>query len=149
VIPAGLTRPPTGIGSALTQSEEAIMRLRHLALLAALLGAAIPATAIAHHGWAWTEDGFFELTGIITAVYVGNPHATLDVDVEGEIWRVELAPPGPTMAAGFTEDVAQIGDEVVATGNRSQDENEKRMKAVRIVIKGVTYDVYPDRVPAP
>jgi hypothetical protein len=149
VIPAGLTRPPTGIRSALTQSEEAIMRLRHLALLAALLGAAIPATAIAHHGWAWTEDGLFELTGIITAVYVGNPHATLDVDVEGEIWRVELAPPGPTMAAGFTEDVAQIGDEVVATGNRSQDENEKRMKAVRIVIKGVTYDVYPDRVPAP
>lgn len=125
------------------------MRLRHLALLAALLGAAIPATAFAHHGWAWTEDGFFELTGIIKAVYVGNPHATLDVDVEGEIWRVELAPPGPTMAAGFTEDVAQIGDEVVATGNRSQDENEKRMKAVRIVIKGVTYDVYPDRVPTP
>jgi hypothetical protein len=125
------------------------MRLRHLALLAALLGAAIPATAFAHHGWAWTEDGFFELTGIIKAVYVGNPHATLDVDVEGEIWRVELAPPGPTMAAGFTEDVAQIGDEVVATGNRSQDENEKRMKAVRIVIKGITYDVYPDRVPAP
>jgi hypothetical protein len=125
------------------------MRLRHLALLAALLGAAIPATAFAHHGWAWTEDGFFELTGIIKAIYVGNPHATLDVDVEGEVWRVELAPPGPTMAAGFTEDVAQIGDEVVATGNRSQDENEKRMKAVRIVIKGVTYDVYPDRVPAP
>ena len=125
------------------------MRLRHLALLAALLGAAIPATAFAHHGWAWTEDGFFELTGIIKAVYVGNPHATLDVDVEGEIWRVELAPPGPTMAAGFTEDVAQIGDEVVATGNRSQDETEKRMKAVRIVIKGITYDVYPDRVPTP
>ena len=123
------------------------MRLRHLALLAALLGAAIPATAFAHHGWAWTEDGFFELTGIIKEVYVGNPHATLDVDVEGEIWRVELAPPGPAMAAGFTEDVAQIGDEVVATGNRSQDENEKRMKAVRIVIKGITYDVYPDRVP--
>ena len=113
------------------------------------LAAAAAVPALAHHGWAWTEDGFFELTGIIKAVYVGNPHATLDVDVEGEIWRVELAPPGPTMAAGFTEDVAQIGDEVVATGNRSQDENEKRMKAVRIVIKGITYDVYPDRVPAP
>ena len=123
------------------------MRLRHLALLAALMGGALPATAFAHHGWAWTDEGFFELTGIIKAVYVGNPHATLDVDVEGEVWRVELAPPGPTQAAGFTEQVAQIGDEVVATGNRSQDHNEKRMKAVRIVIKGVTYDVYPDRVP--
>ena len=125
------------------------MRLRDFALAVALASAAIPATALAHHGWAWTEDGFFELTGIIKAVYVGNPHATLDVDVEGEVWRVELAPPGPTQAAGFTEDVAQIGDEVLAIGNRSQDENEKRMKAVRIVIKGVTYDVYPDRVPTP
>lgn len=125
------------------------MRLRHLALLAALLGAIVPASALAHHGWAWTEDGFFELTGIIKAVYVGNPHATLDVDVEGDIWRVELAPPGPTMAAGLTEDVAKAGDEVVAIGNRSQDENELRMKAVRIVIKGVTYDVYPARVPTP
>jgi hypothetical protein len=124
------------------------MRLRHLAILAVFLGA-VPATAFAHNGWAWTEEGFFELTGIITDVYVGNPHATLDVDVEGELWRVELAPPGPTQAAGFTEEVAQIGDEVLAVGNRSQNSDEKRMKAVRIVIKGVTYDVYPDRVPAP
>ena len=122
------------------------MRLREM-ILALALTAALPGAAFAHHGWAWTEDGFFELTGIITAVYVGNPHATLDVDVEGEIWRVELAPPGPTMAAGFTEDVAKAGDEVLAIGNRSQDETEKRMKAVRIVIKGVTYDVYPTRVP--
>ena len=122
------------------------MRLREM-VLALALTVALPGAALAHHGWAWTEDGFFELTGIITAVYVGNPHATLDVDVEGEIWRVELAPPGPTMAAGFTEDVAKPGDEVLAIGNRSQDETEKRMKAVRIVIKGVTYDVYPTRVP--
>ena len=122
------------------------MRLREM-ILALALAVALPGAALAHHGWAWTEDGFFELTGIITAVYVGNPHATLDVDVEGEIWRVELAPPGPTMAAGFTEDVAKPGDEVLAIGNRSQDETEKRMKAVRIVIKGVTYDVYPTRVP--
>ncbi len=122
------------------------MRLREM-VLALALTAALPGAALAHHGWAWTEDGFFELTGIITAVYVGNPHATLDVDVEGEIWRVELAPPGPTMAAGFTEDVAKPGDEVLAIGNRSQDETEKRMKAVRIIIKGVTYDVYPTRVP--
>jgi hypothetical protein len=109
--------------------------------------APIPA-ASAHHGWAWTEDGFFELTGIIKAVYVGNPHATIDVDVEGETWRVELAPPGPTMAAGFTEDVAKPGDEVVALGNRSLDPNEKRMKAVRITIGDKVYDVYPGRAPA-
>ena len=94
------------------------------------------------------QDGFFELEGIIKAIYIGNPHATLDVDVEGEIWRVELAPPRATIAAGFTEEVAKAGDEVIAIGNRSRDETEKRMKAVRITVNGKTYDVYPDRTPS-
>ncbi len=114
-----------------------------IAILAVM--AAIP--AFAHHGWSWTEDGFFELRGIITEIYIGNPHATLDVDAEGEIWRVELAPPARTIAAGFTEEVAKKGDEVTAIGNRSKAETEKRMKAVRIITGGKTYDVYPDRVP--
>ena len=117
------------------------------AILAAPVVLAMGLPALAHHGWSWTQDGFFELTGIIREVYVGNPHATLDVDVEGEIWRVELAPPSATIRAGFTEELAKAGDEVVAIGNRSRDETEKRMKAVRITVNGKTYDVYPDRVP--
>lgn len=115
------------------------------AALAALMLAVAP--ALAHHGWAWTEDGFFELTGIVTDVYVGNPHATIDVDVEGVVWRVELAPPGPTTNAGFTEETAPAGTEIKAIGNRSQDETEPRMKAVRIIVNGTNYDVYPTRVP--
>ncbi|MET3577050.1 hypothetical protein ABID19_000065 [Mesorhizobium robiniae] len=120
--------------------------IRSVALAAAVILAAATA-AYAHHGWSWTEDGFFELRGKITAIYIGNPHATLDVDAEGEAWRVEMAPPSRTIAAGFTEEVAKVGDEVTAIGNRSLDEQEKRMKAVRIIVGGKTYDVYPDRVP--
>jgi len=104
--------------------------------------------ALAHHGWSWTEDGFFELTGVVKEVYVGNPHATIDVDVEGVVWRVELAPPGPTTNAGFTEETAPAGTEITAIGNRSQDESETRMKAVRVIVNGQNYDVYPTRVPA-
>ena len=115
-------------------------------VLAVSLMAAGP--LLAHHGWSWTADGFFELEGIITEIYIGNPHATLDVNVEGEIWRVELAPPSATIRAGFTEDVAKAGDEVTAIGNRSRDETEKRMKAVRLTVNGKTYDVYPSRAPA-
>lgn len=117
-------------------------------VLAALLCLAAAGPALAHHGWSWTEDGFFELKGVITEIYIGNPHAALDVDAEGEIWRVELAPPSRTVAAGFTEEVAKKGDEVTAIGNRSREETEKRMKAVRIIVNGKTYDVYPDRAPS-
>ncbi|GIL02909.1 MAG: hypothetical protein BroJett030_28080 [Alphaproteobacteria bacterium] len=119
----------------------------HMALPLALAAALAALPALAHHGWSWTEDGFFRLEGIIAAIYVGNPHATLDVDVEGETWRVELAPPGPTIRAGFTEDAARVGDEVVAIGNRSLDPGERRMKAVRIIVGDKTYDVYPNRAP--
>jgi len=120
--------------------------VRLLLGLSLVFGLAVP--ALAHHGWSWTEDGFFEIEGTITEIYVGNPHATLDVDVEGEIWRVELAPPSQTTRAGFSEDTAKVGDEVQAIGNRSRDEGERRMKAVRITVNGNTYDVYPGRVPS-
>jgi hypothetical protein len=119
--------------------------LRPLLALAALSALAIP--AMAHHGWSWTEDGFFQLEGTITEVYFGNPHPHLQVDVEGEDWRVELATPAATTRAGFTEDTAKAGDEVLAIGNRSRDSQERRMKAVRVTVNGATYDVYPTRVP--
>jgi hypothetical protein len=118
----------------------------HMRILTATAGLlAVVAPALAHHGWSWTESGFFELTGVIEEVYIGNPHATLEVDVEGETWLVELAPPSRTVRAGFDEQAAAVGDEVTAIGNRSQDEAEPRMKAVRLIVNGQTYDVYPDR----
>lgn len=128
---------------------NAIHAIRHSlrASLALGLAATFSLPALAHHSWSWTEDGLFELRGTITELYIGNPHATLDVDVEGEIWRVELAPPSRTVAAGFAEDTASPGDEVIAIGNRSLDPNERRMKAVRIIINETAYDVYPGRVP--
>jgi hydrogenase/urease accessory protein HupE len=113
--------------------------------LAGLAALAIATPAFAHHGWSWTESGFFQLEGIVTDFYFGNPHPTLDVDVEGAIWRVELAPPAASTAAGLTGDSIVVGDEITAIGNRSQDANETRMKAVRVIVKGQTYDVYPDR----
>lgn len=115
--------------------------------LAAALLVATAAPALAHHGWSWTQDGFFELTGTIASIYYGNPHPTLDVEANGDVWKVDLATPRATQNAGFMEDTAKVGDEVTAIGHRSRDEAERLMKAVRIVVNGQTYDVYPDRVP--
>jgi hypothetical protein len=131
------------------QKEEA-MAISRRALISTAGGLALLAAspAFAHHGWSWTEDGFFELTGTISAINYGNPHPALDVDVEGETWRVELATPAATARAGFMKDTAKVGDEIVAIGHRSRDEAEKRMKAVRITVNGKTYDVYPTRVPS-
>ena len=118
------------------------------AIAAGGLARAGASAALAHHGWAWTEDGFFQIEGTIVAMSFGNPHPTLDIDIGGEVWRVDLATPAATTRAGFTEDKASVGDEVQAIGNRSRDEAERWMKAVRIIVNGETFDVYPGRVPA-
>lgn len=120
-------------------------RLRSLALTFLLASGVIAGPALAHHGWSWTESGFFQIEGLVKEIYLGNPHATLEVDVEGTIWRVELAPPAATTASGFVEGVAAVGDEITAIGNRSQDPAETRMKAVRLILGDETYDVYPSR----
>lgn len=115
--------------------------------LALTLTTATAIPAVAHHGWSWTVDELSELKGVIREIHLGNPHAALDVDVGGDIWKVELAPPRATEQAGFTEASAKPGDGVTAIGNRSRDQAERRMKAVRIIVNGKTYDVYPNRVP--
>jgi len=118
---------------------------RH-AVLAATTGVLLATAALAHHGWTWAVEEQSELTGTIEEIFIGNPHAVLTVEAADGAWTVELAPPSRTRAAGFDENAAEVGDEVTVIGHRSADPNEKRMKAVRLVVNGKTYDVYPDRI---
>ena len=109
--------------------------------------AIIASSAAAHHGWSWAEGEQTELTGVIQEVYIGQPHPTLTVETESDgVWTIELANPGQTARSGFNEDSATAGDTITALGNRSSNPDEKRMKAVRIVVRGKTYDLYPDRI---
>ena len=124
------------------------MSLRSTAILvAALAVAAGTATAWAHHGWSWAEAEEMQLRGVVKQVQIAPPHPWLDVQTADDgLWRVELGNPSQTQRAGFVEGSAKPGDAVVATGNRSQDRAEKRMKAVQISVGGKTYDIYPERI---
>ena len=123
------------------------MRIHDLsrrALIAGLAAGALVSTAAAHHGWAWTEDAPFTLTGIIEDIYIGNPHVTLKVRAEDGVWDVDLAPLSRTLRAGFDENAAKV----TLLGFRSRDHAERHMKAARVIVNGNTYDVYPDHVPS-
>ncbi len=120
--------------------------LRVCVLASTLAAAAVP-PASAHHGWSWAEEEFSELTGTVRAVFLGNPHARIEIEVEGEIWSVELAPPAATARAGFTEGAVSTGEEATVVGHRSLDANERVFKAVRVIVGDETYDVYPRRLP--
>lgn len=102
--------------------------------------------ALAHHGWSWAEGELTELAGTIQEISFAPPHPSLVVDVDGTIWQVDLANPGKTQKAGFVEGAAEPRDQVTVLGNRSRDESEKVIKAVRITIEGRNYDLYPERI---
>lgn len=104
--------------------------------------------ALAHHGWNWAEGEQTELSGTIEEISFAPPHPSLVVIVEGERWQVDLGNPNQTQRSGFADGSAQPGDEITILGNRSRDESERLIKAVRITIDGENYDMYPERIQA-
>lgn len=113
------------------------------ALGAAIALAAVP--ALAHHGWSWTSGGNIELTGIIREAQLGNPHGVLTVDVEGEMWRVEVGQPWRNARAGLTDAHFKVGTEITVDGEPAADVSERRVKAERIIIAGEVFELYPAR----
>ena len=109
------------------------------------LSALVAGPALAHHGWRWTADGNFELTGLITKAELGNPHGRLTVNADGEIWTVEVGQPWRNHEAGLMDDMLVTGVELTASGHRAADPEENRMKAERVTIDGQLYDLYPNR----
>ena len=99
----------------------------------------------AHHGWGWAEDEEFEITGRITALRLGNPHGEVSLEVDNEIWTIEVGQPWRNKRAGLTTEVLFVGKTVTVHGHRSAKEGVRLVKAERVVIDGKDYNLYPDR----
>lgn len=99
--------------------------------------------AQAHHGWRWTENGQFELIGVIEKVTLGAPHGTLTVDAEGEKWTVVVGHPDRNKKAGLVPADFAVGAEVTVLGQRSTDPKSKQVKAITVMLAGKAYDLYP------
>ena len=114
--------------------------------LTALAATLLFSSALAHHGWDWTNDEQTEMTGTITSIYIGPPHPRLEITTDDGAWTVDLGNPRQTRDAGFVEGSAAVGDTVLIRGHRSADNNEKLIKAVRATIDGREFDFYPDLI---
>lgn len=101
--------------------------------------------AAAHHGWAWATDEEVEITGVITATRLGNPHGELTLDVDGTEWRVEVGQPWRNARVGLTDAMLAPGQRITVHGHRSAQAGEALLKAERVVIDGQDYNLYPDR----
>ena len=116
---------------------------RTLIAAAALL---LPAAALAHHGWGWTEEKETRLSGEIVSISFGNPHMHLQVKASKGVWEVDLSPPASSRGARASgRGAASAGDKVSLTGHRARDYSVLGFKAETITVNGKTYDVYPQR----
>lgn len=114
-------------------------------ILGAALAVAAMTSAWAHHGWTWAEEGNSELTGVITAVRLGNPHGELTLDVNGATWTVEVGQPWRNERAGLKDPMLAKGVKLTVSGHRHADPQKKVFKAERIFIDGKKFDLYPER----
>ncbi len=113
---------------------------------AALLASSPALPALAHHGWRWTDSGDFELTGLITAADLGNPHGVLTIDADGEVWTAEVGQPWRNARVGLTDEMMSPGTEVRILGERHADPEILVVKAEVVTIDGRDFVLYPDRV---
>ena len=63
----------------------------------------LTSTASAHHGWRWTTGNNIQLTGVITEAKLGNPHGVLKVQVEDDVWTIEVGQPWRNERAGIKD----------------------------------------------
>jgi hypothetical protein len=121
------------------------MRKVLLGALAAFALALHGGLALAHHGRAWTTGGNIEVTGVITAVQLGNPHGVLTLDVAGETWTVEVGQPWRNERAGVEAGDLAEGVEIRVIGEPSANPEDHRVKAERFHLGEREYILYPDR----
>jgi hypothetical protein len=88
-----------------TRQEDAVIDRR--SVLAAGL-AAMPGTALAHHGWGgFDRSKVLDHSGPVARSTYANPHGTLFMAKDGQELTIELAPTSRMQARGLSaEDIA-------------------------------------------
>ncbi|MDX1710869.1 MAG: DUF6152 family protein [Rhodovibrionaceae bacterium] len=124
--------------------KQTIIKFLCISLLA-IAFVQVSGPAAAHHGWSWTTGGNIDLTGTIQEARLGNPHGVLKVDVNGEMWTVEVGQPWRNERAGLKDGDLAEGVEIRVIGEPSADANEKRVKAERLYLGGREFVLYPRR----
>ena len=106
-----------------------------LAVLLAIGAAGVAALpAVAHHGWGgYDADRVLTLTGTVQRLAYQNPHAMLNLQADGKVWQVVLAPPGRMTARGLPDGTVRAGQTVTVVGYPSKSDPAE-LRAERITV---------------
>jgi len=109
------------------------MKVRGLAILAAVIVIASAIPVMAHHSFAAEFDANkpVNLTGVVTKVEWMNPHTYFYVDVKdaqtGKVanWACEMGSPNGLTRQGWTRNTLKVGMVVTLEGTRAKDGSNK------------------------
>lgn len=109
--------------------------------LAALFSASFALPAAAHHGWGGYDSGqVLTLTGTVQQIASDNPHAMLNLQADGKVWHVVLAPPSRMNARGLPADTIKAGQTVTVVGYPAKADPTE-MRAERITAADKTIEL--------
>ncbi|HEV7260674.1 MAG TPA: DUF6152 family protein [Bosea sp. (in: a-proteobacteria)] len=107
----------------------------------AALAIALPAAALAHHGWgSYDAQNPVTLTGPIKTLEFVNPHVHADITADGKEWELTLAPPSRMQARGAAQDLIKVGTTVTAYGYPSRVK-QGEMRAEWIEVAGKRFEL--------
>lgn len=109
--------------------------------LMAAAALALPAAALAHHGWSsYDETKVIKHRAALKQVRWGNPHGTAKVRFKGRTWDVILAPVSRMEARGLTKEMVEPRDVVVIEGYPRRD-GKREMRIERVHAAGKTVEL--------
>jgi len=113
--------------------------LKHIPIAVAAL--AIPAAAIAHHGWSsYDATKVIKHTAPLTAVNWANPHGTAKVEYQKKTWDVILAPVSRMETRGLTKEMVAPGKAVTLVGYPRRD-GTAEMRIERVIAGDKTVEL--------
>ena len=110
-------------------------------LIAAALVTALPAAALAHHGWSsYDSSKVLTVKGKLRTLSWANPHGMATMDWQGKRWTVVLAPTSRMEARGLNQAMIAPGKPVTLVGYPKLD-GSAEMRIERITAGGKTVEL--------
>ena len=98
-------------------AADTINAVKRLAILITLT---VP--MLAHHSTAaFDMTRATTVTGVVTKFYWANPHSYIDLDVDGQSWRLEIEALNLLRRYGWTKESLKAGDKISCTGAPAKD----------------------------
>lgn len=112
-----------------------------IAVAAAVAALAVPAAALAHHGWSsYDAEKVIKVTAPVTSLTWGNPHGAAKVRYQGKVWDVVLAPVARMEARGLSQAMLAPGKPVTLEGYPRKD-GVAEMRIERVTADGKTVEL--------